>query len=756
MTGRGRRHPLELDVGVNTLTVAVTAENGNVTQDYVVSITRAAASNVATLESLSIDPGELNETFQSSSALYTASVLHDEDETVVEYVKTDDTATVAVKVGGTVGQDDVVTGGTAAGADGSVDLVVGSNTVTVEVTAQDGQTKNLYVITVTRPEEPDSTDATLGTLTLTNPKNSLGVDLDTAFDPVDDYYEAAVGNDVAQVVVVARPADPDAQSVELKLGGTSKGAKADLATGVTVDLGDPGVANVLTIEVTAEDGNSEETYTVVVTRDSRPLRTDTTLYNLVLRDVTQTPVELTPEFVEGGQNETEFTASVAHGITKLEVIASPTDGDGAEVTAITVGGTVADGAVTGGTEADVGGFVPLDTVGGDNVIHIVVTAEDPATTGIHTVTVTREAAPADDVATLDSLTLDGIAIDFDSDTLAYTASVANSLDSTTVRAVATSANASVTASLGSTASTSNTWWVELSIGMAVGQNAISVEVTAEDGQTTKVYTVTVTRARPPSSNPGGGSNSGGNSNTGGNSNSGGNSNTGGTSTPVGGSSPGSSNTESASPDDGSETTETDSGGDDADTVTPLEDIDDADADHRADINELYGLGKFAGTLCGTNRLCPDNAMARWIAAVWLVRLIDGDDPDPVTETRFADINASDMWEESMWFAPHVERLADLGVTGGCTEDPLNFCPDVMLRRAQAATWLARAFDLPAASSQGFVDAVGSAHEDTINRVVAAGVMEGCSTDPKNFCLDDSVTRGEMASFVNKARKVASS
>ena len=764
----------DLLVGENTLTVEVWAENCKAEstiedctakQSYVVSIERLAASDDATLESLSIDPGTVNEVFQPSTALYTASVLHDDATTVLSITPTDgDTATVVVKHGGTVEQDDSVSGGVEVTAvpdpddDGvltyTIPLAAPSLTqaaetrVTIEVFAEsyDSATnptaKNLYVVDITRPVDPATTDATLDTLALKHPKSDIDIALSTVSDT---YYTASVGNSVDQVKVVAVPTNQAGATLQLQVGGvvvqdaaSQDVDKDDLAGGVIVDLDSPGTY-FLAVVVTAENGTTTKTYNVEVTRDARPLRTDTTLYNLVLRDVTQTPVTLDPVFIEGGQNATEFTASVAHGVTKLEVIPTATDGDGAEV-AVTVGGTVVGGIVTGGTDDDVGGFVPLDTAGGDNVIHVLVTAEDDMTTGIHTVTVTREAAPADDVATLSSLTLDGIALDFDSDTLAYTASVANSVDSTTVRAVATSANATVTASLGSTASTSNTSEVVLSVGLAVGPNAISVEVTSEDGQVSQTYTVTVTRAGPPSSNTGGGTNTGGSTGVG-------------FSTLGGGSNGGPSNSGSSGTDDGSGTTATVST---SGTVTPIEDVDDAGADHQADINELHRLGTFASTLCGTSRLCPDDDMARWIAAVWLVRLIDGDDPDPVTASRFADVNASENWEESMWFAPHVERLADLGITAGCAKDPLKFCPDAMLRKAEAATWLVRAFDLPSASSQGFVDAVGSAHEDTINQAVAAGVMEGCSTDPKHFCLDDNVTRGEMASYVNKARKVTSS
>ena len=192
----------------------------------------------------------------------------------------------------------------------------------------------------------------------------------------------------------------------------------------------------------------------------------------------------------------------------------------------------------------------------------------------------------------------------------------------------------------------------------------------------------------------------------------------------------------------------------SDDVTPLDDAGDAGTDIEAAINALHRLGVFTGTLCQSNRLCPNDPLHRWIAAVWLVRLIDGDDPAAVTESRFADVNASSMWEESVWYAPHVERLADLEVTVGCTQDPLNFCPDVNLTRAQVASWVARAFDLESDESQGFVDAVDSVHEANINAVVAAGVMSGCSTSPKNFCLTDTVTKGEMARYVYAARNVS--
>ena len=743
--------PLQLAEGVNTVTVTVTSEDMTDTMDYVLTITRAEPFNDATLVSLSFNPGALSRngasvTFDATEALYYVDVLHDDDSTELAYRKTNSTATVEIGVGGTVvqGTDGLtVTGETTLHSSdasdppsGSVSVplaTVGSYTVTVGVTAEDTTTKKFYVFTTTRPEKPADNDATLGELTVRDAESEFDVVLDPVFASGDTgkTYRAEVKHGVMSIAVHAKPSNHPVATAQLMKANEPVGDSATLASdaGQTVSLTQG--TNVLTINVTAEDGSIGASAIEVVRLPPGP-RTNTRLANLVLRDLSQTVMTLTqaaaPEVTEFAPEVTEYTMLVDYGVTKLEVIPSREDPNGATV------------EITG---ADPGGFVPLDVVG-ENTIEVVVTAEDVNFTETYTVTVTRRETPADNVATLSSLTVDGEDIGFMPETYSYTVNVLNAVDSTTVRAVATSANASLTASPGSVSVLAQAA-VSLESDLVEGDNVITVVVTAESGIDTdkKTYTVTVNRAEPsppPSNNGGGVSNRPDTSST----------NTGGGSfTPIGGSNSG-SNTEASDTEDDSETAQ-----DESDTVTPLDDVDDADTDHQADINELHGLGVFVGTLCESNSLCPNDPMARWIAAVWMVRLIDGDDPEPITESRFADVNASTMWEDSMWFAPHVERLAELEITVGCTEDPLNFCPDVMLRKAQVASWLARAFDLASEESQGFVDAVGSVHEANINAVVAAGVMEGCSTDPKKFCLDDGVTKGEMASYVNKTSKAAS-
>src|SRR5690554_4656885 len=68
-----------------------------------------------------------------------------------------------------------------------------------------------------------------------------------------------------------------------------------------------------------------------------------------------------------------------------------------------------------------------------------------------------------------------------------------------------------------------------------------------------------------------------------------------------------------------------------------------------------------------------------------------------------------------------------------------------------AAVLVRAFDLPAASEDPFVDTQESVFVDDIARLAAAGVTRGCNPPANDrFCPDDPVTRGQMAAFLKRA------
>ena len=101
----------------------------------------------------------------------------------------------------------------------------------------------------------------------------------------------------------------------------------------------------------------------------------------------------------------------------------------------------------------------------------------------------------------------------------------------------------------------------------------------------------------------------------------------------------------------------------------------------------------------------------------------------------------------------IERIAQLEVTLGCATDPLRYCPDQTVTRGQMASFLVRAFDFEAATAAGFGDTSGSTHEASINALATAGVTAGCATDPLRYCPDQPVTRGQMATFLARAHNL---
>ena len=121
--------------------------------------------------------------------------------------------------------------------------------------------------------------------------------------------------------------------------------------------------------------------------------------------------------------------------------------------------------------------------------HDEVTAEDGETTR----TCNRYPGRAALDASLSGLTLSGIDFGtFASGTTSYTADVSDSVSQTTVTPAVNDSGASYVVKLGGVEDD------DREISLAVGSNVITIEVTAEDGETTRTYTVTVTRAEPPS------------------------------------------------------------------------------------------------------------------------------------------------------------------------------------------------------------------------------------------------------------------
>ena len=163
-----------------------------------------------------------------------------------------------------------------------------------------------------------------------------------------------------------------------------------------------------------------------------------------------------------------------------------------------------------------------------------------------------------------------------------------------------------------------------------------------------------------------------------------------------------------------------------------------------EMRRLVTEGIMTDTGCATGRLCPSEAMPRWEVAVWMVRVVDGADPAPAP-SRFRDV------DPEMWWVAHVERLAELGITTGCVADPALFCPYGAISRLQMAAFLARAFDLAPASPAGFEDTEDLFAAADVDSLFALGITVGCSRDPLLFCPGRLATRSHVAAFIDRSR-----
>ena len=165
---------------------------------------------------------------------------------------------------------------------------------------------------------------------------------------------------------------------------------------------------------------------------------------------------------------------------------------------------------------------------------------------------------------------------------------------------------------------------------------------------------------------------------------------------------------------------------------------------RAAVFTLHDLGVLEGTACGENLFCADEPVKRWEAAVWLVRVVDGEDPAATGTSTFGDVDVG------QWWAPFVERLAELDPSFRCESDTARFCPEDPMSRADAAALLETVFGLQYPPSSGFTDIAEHPHASSIGSLASEGIVDGCGEDPLRFCPDDAATRLQTASFLARA------
>jgi gliding motility-associated-like protein len=338
---------IPLNVGDNTISTVVIASDGTTIKTYMLTVTRSAAglSTNALLSSLKINPSTTITTVTGPAYKnYTTAVPNSETSLSVTSVVQD--ATAVIRVNGTT----VASGA----ASPSIPLAVGANVITIAVTAQDGATVKNYILTATR--------ASSSVATLSNLITSSGT-LDPVFESLTTAYTAYVPNATASIKLTPAATAGDAS---IKINGTTVSSGTASAS-LPLNVGN----NVITTVVSASDGITTKTYTLTVVRSAAGLSTNALLSSIKLSPVTTITTATGP----GYKN---YTTAVPNSETSLKVTSVVQDA----TAIIEVNGT----AVASGVSSQ---SIPLNV--GANVINIVVTAQDGATTKSYIITATRAA-----------------------------------------------------------------------------------------------------------------------------------------------------------------------------------------------------------------------------------------------------------------------------------------------------------------------------------------------------------------------------
>ena len=410
-------------------------------------------SNDANLSALTLSVGTLSPAFNASTLNYATTVVNATNSITVTPTTADVNA--AVTVNGTI----VASGAVST----AIALAVGSNAITVTVTAEDGIASKTYAVTVTREAVIGASDnADLSGLTLS------ASTLLPAFSASTISYATTVVNDTDSTTVTPTTADTNATVI---VNGTMV-ASGTASTAIALAVG----VNTISVVVTAEDGIASKTYAVTITREAVIGASD----NVDLSGLTLSASTLLPAF---SASTISYATTVVNDTDSTTV--TPTTAD-TNATVIVNGTMVASGTAS----------TAIALAVGVNTISVVVTAEDGIASKTYTVTVTREAViGASSDAELSALALsDGILTPaFNATTTDYTATVNNATATVTVTPTTSDANATVTVNGATVASGSASGAIALSVGI----NTIDVVVTAEDGATRITYNISLTREVPP-------------------------------------------------------------------------------------------------------------------------------------------------------------------------------------------------------------------------------------------------------------------
>jgi hypothetical protein len=161
-----------------------------------------------------------------------------------------------------------------------------------------------------------------------------------------------------------------------------------------------------------------------------------------------------------------------------------------------------------------------------------------------------------------------------------------------------------------------------------------------------------------------------------------------------------------------------------------------------------GPGSFGASVAANNGLARTGTISSGGRAV---KILQGGFPAPV----FGDVPAAaaDFDYISLFYAR--------GITAGCSANPLLYCPETPVTRAQMAVFIVAALNQALGTNLVFNPTPyfddmppASSFFPFVQRIRDLGITAGCSVNPPLFCSGATITQGQMAVFMIAAWMLA--
>ncbi len=146
------------------------------------------------------------------------------------------------------------------------------------------------------------------------------------------------------------------------------------------------------------------------------------------------------------------------------------------------------------------------------------------------------------------------------------------------------------------------------------------------------------------------------------------------------------------------------------------------------------------------RYCPEDNVSREQMAAFIVRAKEG---EPASDYCSTGSSFSDV-DSNYWSCKYIKRLYELGITTGCGQNPLRYCPGTYVTRGQMAAFIIRAkYGENFSHSQPpyFTD-VPATHN--FFKYVQKLRDNGITTVTGTYGVDNIVMRDQMAAFLARA------